>query len=84
MRDLYVGKKIKQNEVFYQTGDYGRATGVHAHVCCIRGKYKNDYWIQTAYGSSCSPYAIPPTSALFVPYTTNVVETKDLQFVRLK
>lgn len=34
--DLYVGKNIKQGEVFCQTGNYGYVTGVHSHVTCIR------------------------------------------------
>ena len=84
-RDIYapfdcVIKKIKQGEVFYQTGDYGNATGVHAHVTCIRGKYQNDMWTKTIYGSYCSPNAIHPTMALYISNNTNVVEDKDLAF----
>ena len=41
--DLYVGKIIKQGEIFYQTGNFGTySTGSHSHVTCIRGKYWDD------------------------------------------
>ena len=78
--DLYVGRKIKQGEVFYQTGDYGNSTGVHCHVTCIRGKYKNDMWTKNAEGKYCSLNAICPTKALFVSKKTNVIDTKGLNF----
>ena len=42
IKDLYIGKEIKQGEVFYQTGTAGLASGRHSHVTCIRGQYMDD------------------------------------------
>ena len=42
IKDLYIGKEIKQGEVFYQTGTAGYANGRHSHVTCIRGQYMDD------------------------------------------
>ena len=71
---------IKQGEVFYQTGTYGPNTGRHSHVTCIAGTYQNDFWTVNEYGNSCSPNAIPPTSALFISSSTNIVNSAGLNF----
>lgn len=76
--DLYRGRVLKQGEVFYQTGDYGYANGVHSHVTCIRGKYQNDMW-RSANGKT-SPHEIAPTKALFITPSTQVIQTKGLSF----
>jgi len=68
--DLKVGQTLKQGEIFYQTGTKGLADkpeNDHAHVTCIKGKYKGDMWTKNKYGKSCSPNAIDPTKALFIP-----------------
>ena len=82
--DLWIGKVIKQGETFYQTGNYGPGNGgVHSHVTCIRGEYKNDMWTeQPPYGQNCSPNAIRPTEALFIGRNTEIVESMGLNFKR--
>ena len=70
VNDLKIGQTLKQGEVFYQTGTKGLADkpeNDHAHVTCIKGKYKGDMWTKNKYGKSCSPNAIDPTKALFIP-----------------
>lgn len=79
--DLYEGRVVRQGEIFYQTGNYGNATGVHSHVTCIRGKYQNDFWTKTSYGTYSSPNGIAPTSALFVSKNTKIVQTMGLNFI---
>ena len=78
--NLYVGKEIKQGEVFYQTGDYGNATGIHSHVTCIRGQYKGDYWTQNSQGNWSSPEGISPVSALYISGNTRIIEAMGLVF----
>lgn len=78
--DLYVGKIIRQGEVFYQTGNYGWVSGVHSHVTCIRGSYRNDMWTQNEYGNYCSPNAISPVGALFIRDESQIVDAKGLGF----
>lgn len=41
---LYVGKEIKQGEIFYQEGTKGQATGNHVHFECGRGKFSGTGW----------------------------------------
>lgn len=78
--DLSVGKKLKQGQVFYQTGDYGNATARHCHMTVIKGKYKGDMWTKNKYDNYCSPNAINPTKGLFITNKTNVVDSKGLKF----
>ena len=80
--NISIGKIIKQGEVFYQTGTYGNVSGRHSHVTCIAGTYQNDFWTQNSDGNYCSPNAIAPTSALFISSSTNIVNTKGLNFVK--
>ena len=42
--DLWVGKVIKQGEVFYQEGTKGQATGNHVHFECAKGKFTGTGW----------------------------------------
>ena len=94
--DCYVGKVLKQGEVFYQNGDYGLAYGVHTHVTCIRGEYMdiygnyvNNMWAEqrssfiyngVTYTISSPHNDIAPTSALFITESTNIYNTMGLQF----
>ncbi len=79
--DLWVGKTISQGEIFYQTGNYGNVTGVHAHVCCIRGTFQKDIWKRQPPNNNCgSPNSICPTKALFLPQGIPVYDTKGLVF----
>ncbi len=79
--DLYVGKILKQGEVFYQTGTYGYVTGDHTHVNCFRGEYKSgEFWVQNVYGNYCPNNAISPEKALFIKNSTKVIQTFGLEF----
>ena len=42
--DLFVGKVIKQKEVFYHEGVKGNATGNHCHMECGKGKFIDNGW----------------------------------------
>lgn len=78
--DLKVGQTLKQGQVFYQTGTKD-ASAAHAHVTCIKGKYKGDMWTRNSDGNYCSPNAIAPTKALFIPEGIPVIKTKGMSFV---
>ena len=78
--DLSVGKHLTQGQVFYQTGDYGKAKGVHSHVTCIKGKFKNNLWKKkSAQGNSYCPDQIHPVKALFLG-NAKVINAKGLSF----
>lgn len=78
--NLHIGDKYKQGEIFYQTGNYGYATGIHSHVTCIRGEYKNDMWTVMPSGQSCSPNAISPMDALFIGKNMQIINAMGLNF----
>ena len=42
--DLFVGKRINKNEIFYQEGTKGNATGNHCHIECGKGKFTGTGW----------------------------------------
>ena len=78
--DLSVGKHLTQGQVFYQTGDYGKAKGVHSHVTCIKGKFKNNLWKKkSAQGNSYCPDQIHPVKASFLG-NAKVINAKGLSF----
>lgn len=78
--NLYVGKTIKQGEVFYQTGTYGDVTARHSHVTCIKGKYKWDFWTKNQYNNYSSPNGINPVNALYIKSSTKVYNSAGLKF----
>lgn len=39
--DLSVGQALTQGEYFYDSGNYGIASGIHVHVAAYRGKYNS-------------------------------------------
>lgn len=77
--DIWIGREIKQGEVFYQTGNCG-ASGVHSHVTCIRGKYQNDMWTRNSQGNYSSPNGINPVTALFLSKDTRIINSLGLNF----
>lgn len=44
INDLFVGKEIKQKEVFYHEGTKGNTTGNHCHIECGQGKFTENGW----------------------------------------
>lgn len=42
--NLFVGKKVVQNEEFYSEGTKGNATGNHCHIECGKGKFNGTGW----------------------------------------
>ena len=44
VKNLFVGKRIAQKEVFYQEGTKGNVTGNHCHIECGQGKFNGTGW----------------------------------------
>ena len=55
--DLYINKKIKQNEIYYQPGVKGNVTGSHIHIAVGRGKFKGIGWYKGKYQPKVKAYA---------------------------
>ena len=80
--DCYVGRELRQGEVFAQHGNYGHASGVHTHLTVVRGGYAGYARIpQTGYYKYVND--MNPADALFLYDSTVVYETCGLNFRRI-
>ena len=68
--NLYVGKIIKQGEVFYQEGTAGNATGNHIELDVGRGKFTGSGWYKNEYDQWVINNEIEPPKALWLKDTT--------------
>lgn len=84
--NLYVGKVIKQGEIFYQQGTKGYVTGAHNHLTVGKGKFTGSGWYGNEQGQAwCINNQYDITKALFLHNDVKVqnnggynwVETKD-------
>lgn len=51
--NLYVGKIIKQGEIYYHPGTSGNATGSHIHIAVGKGKFTGSGWYENNYHNWC-------------------------------
>ncbi len=82
--DLWVGKIIKQGEVFYQEGTKGYATGNHCHFECAKGKFTGTGWHKDNAGYWSINNGKLVTDCLFIDDSYNVVQTLGLSFKNVK
>lgn len=82
--DLWVGKIIKQGEVFYQEGTKGYATGNHCHFECAKGKFTGTGWHKDAAGYWSINNGKLVTDCLFVDDSYNIIQTLGLNFRNVK
>lgn len=80
--DLYVGKKIKQGEMFYQEGTKGMATGNHIHMECGKGKFTGSGWFKNSAGYWGILNAKKPEDCLFVKNTATIKNTGGIAWKR--
>ena len=64
--NLYVGKVIKQGEVYYNEGTKGNATGNHIHLAVGKGKFTGSGWYKNSYGYWCINNQIDVYKGLFL------------------
>ena len=55
--DLYVNKKIKQGDIYYQPGVKGNVTGSHIHIAIGKGRFKGNGWYKGKYQPKIKSYA---------------------------
>lgn len=82
--DLWVGKVIKQGEVFYQEGTKGNATGNHCHFECGRGCFTDSGWHKDSAGYWSINNGKLVTDCLFIDDSYNVIQTLGLNFKNVK
>jgi len=80
--DLYVGKTIKQGEVYYRGGTAGNVTGTHIHLEVGRGKFLKTGWYQNEYGKWNIYNNMRANDALFLPLDTKIVYDYGYEWIR--
>ncbi len=81
--DLFVGKVIKQGEVFYTEGTKGNATGNHVHFECARGKFTGTGWHQNAAGYWSINNGKKVDECLFIDDSYNLINTAGYNFKKV-
>lgn len=83
INDLWVGRQLKQGEVFYQEGTAGNATGNHIHFNVGIGEYTGGYpLIKNQYGVWEIKGEIDPTKIFFIDDSNVVKNTKGMKWKR--
>lgn len=66
-KDLYVGRVIKQGEIFYQEGTAGQATGNHIHYGCSFTRYTGGYpLVKNPFGNWEIKNEVHPADVFFI------------------
>lgn len=81
--NLYVGKKINQNEAFYKEGTAGNVTGNHCHIECAKGKYQSPGWTANSEGYYVIINGKKPEECLWIDNQTNVINNNGYDFQRV-
>ena len=82
--NLWIGKVIKQGEVFYHEGTKGYATGNHCHFECGKGRFDGVGWHKDNAGWWSVNNGKRVTDCLFVDDTYNIIDTRGLNFKNIK
>ena len=81
--DLFVGKRVSQNEVFYQEGTKGNATGNHCHIECGRGKFIHSGWHKNNAGYWSINNGKKPEECLWLDDSIQVLDSHGYSFKRI-
>jgi hypothetical protein len=81
--NLFVGKRINQNEPFYTEGTKGQATGNHCHLECGKGKFTGTGWYKNAGGSFSINNKKKPEECLWIDDTITIINSGNLNFKKL-
>lgn len=78
--NLFVGKKIAQNEEFYSEGTKGNATGNHCHFECGKGKFTGTGWHKNSSGYYSINNGKKPEDCLWLDKEVNVINNYKYNF----
>ncbi len=81
--DLFVGKKISQNEEFYSEGTKGNATGNHCHFECGKGKFTGTGWHKNTSGYYSINNGKKPEECLWIDKNVNIINSYNYNFKKL-
>lgn len=82
--NLYVGKVIKQGEVYFEEGTRGYATGNHIHLSVGRGKFTGNGWYKNSYGNWCINNQYDVHKALFLSDKTVIRNSGNYNWIKTK
>lgn len=72
--NLYVGKVIKQGEVYYEEGTKGKTTGAHIHIAVGSGKFTGTGWYENSNGEWCINNQMNIYDALYLPKNIKIID----------
>ncbi|MCT4543333.1 MAG: hypothetical protein N4A63_07310 [Vallitalea sp.] len=78
--DLYIGKKIKQGDNYFQEGNSGKSTGNHIHLEVGKGKVTKKGWIKNKYGRWEVENHIRPDDVFYISNKSTIIDVMDLCF----
>ena len=81
--DLFVGKVIKQKEVFYHEGVKGNATGNHCHMECGKGKFIDNGWHKNNAGYWSINNGKKPEECLWLDDSIKVLNSNGYSFKKI-
>lgn len=82
IKDLYVGKKIKQGEIYYHPGNYGYSAGTHIHITVGKGKFSGSGWYKNSYGQWCITNQYEIHKALYLHSSVKVTNTGGYNWIK--
>ena len=82
--NLFVGKRISQNEVFYSEGTKGNATGNHCHIECAKGKFTGSGWTKNKAGYWSINNGKKPEECLWINNDTKVIDNHNYNFKKIE
>lgn len=81
--NLFIGKVIKQGEIFYQEGTKGNATGNHCHIECGRGKFTGNGWSQNESGYWGINNSEKPENCLWIDDSIEIIDNNGYNFKKI-
>lgn len=83
VKDLFVGKRINQNDPFYQEGTKGNATGNHCHIECGKGKFTNNGWVKNNSGFWSIENKKKPEECLWIDNSITILDSNNYNFKKI-
>lgn len=82
--NLFVGKKINQNEAFYKEGTKGNASGNHCHIECGQGKFNGTGWHKNASGYYSINNGKKPEECLWIDDSINILDNNNYNWKKIE
>lgn len=82
--NLFIGKTIKQGEIFYQEGTKGNASGNHCHIECAQGKFTGTGWYKNPSGYWSINNGKRPEDCLWIDDSITVLDNYGYAFKKIE